>query len=113
MHSRSILAAALVILSAVAFILLPRTASTALTPLPDLGWACQQGCNNDDGCSWPFGKYTRWYPHVECRLTIGAITCRDSQDVALCYRQWKYSNPDCTGNLTQYIEHRTPLCVPL
>ncbi len=72
-----------------------------------LAYACRQGCNIPNGCSWPFGKYTVWHPHVECRITIGTITCRDSTEKAPWYTQRAYRNADCTGQLLDTINIRT------
>ncbi len=45
-------------------------------------------------------------------MTIGALTCHDSQTVDLCYQQWAFQNSNCTGTVLQYTERNTPLCEP-
>ncbi|NLH99930.1 MAG: hypothetical protein GX446_10635 [Chthonomonadales bacterium] len=111
MRNRSFVAAWLALVGTACAIVLPRTAATDTQP-PVLGYACQQGCNNANGCSWPFGKYTVWNPHVECRITVGTITCIDSQSQVLCYSQWRYENADCTGaQIGDPYHHYTPDCV--
>lgn len=112
MRNRSLVAALLVLAGTACVIVLPRAAATDTQP-PVLGYACQQGCNNSNGCSWPFGKYTEWHPHVECRLTVGQLACRDSEQQAPCYTQKVYENADCTGALLDTINRDTPNCEPL
>ncbi|GEM_PF-3358269 len=112
MRNRSFVGAWLAIAGAVCAVVLPRAVVTDAQP-PVFGYACQQGCNNANGCSWPFGKYTVWHRHVECRMTIGAITCRNSEEKAPCYTQYVYEHSGCTGRLLTTINTETPNCEAL